>query len=132
MTELSKNTELQQSCITDVSKSVLISDKCELDFLKWYEEKYISVEKFLKDYEPKQLFESLHYSFKLTLIIEFLDSTEIFIDCGYYAKNLLCSGIESPKLKIGFISLGTTFINRNEAILSAILKANSLYNENVV
>ena len=53
---------------TDVSKSVLITGKCEEDFVKWYEQKYISVEKFFKDYDPKQLFDSLYHSFKMNLI----------------------------------------------------------------
>ena len=125
-----ENTALSQ---TSVSKSVLLTDKCKIDFLEYYWKNYIGKTRFLNQKsETEDFFNSLYPTFKNALIIEFLDSIGIYIDSGYYAKKHLCSGIESPNLKIGFISLGTAFLDRNDAVSSAIIKANSLYNENVV
>ncbi len=128
--DINENKALSQ---TSVSKSVLLTDKCKIDFLEYYWKNYIGKTRFLNQKsETEEFFNSLYPTFKNALIIEFFDSIGIYIDSGYYAKELLCSGIESPKFKIGFISLGTAFFDRNDAISSAILKANSLYNENVV
>ena len=131
---MSKSTKPSKALVkTDVSKSVLLTDKCKVDFLEYYWKNYIGKTRFLNQKsETEEFFNSLYPTFKNALIIEFFDSIGIYIDSGYYSKELLCSGIESPKLKIGFISLGTAFFDRNDAVSSAILKANSLYNENVV
>jgi hypothetical protein len=125
------NTDPKPQCVqTDVSVSAFLNGKAKQDFIKWYDKNYISVERFLKDYDPEQLFKSLHEPFKPTLIVEWLDSIGMFIDCGYYAKGKMCSGIESEKFS--FISTGTKHETRREAIISAIQKANELYNAKVV
>jgi len=77
-----------------------------------------------------QDFLKLPESCQNALIIEFFDSVGIFIDCGYYANGKMCSGIESEKFS--FISTGTKHETRREAIISAIQKANELYNAKVV
>ena len=127
----SKNTKtVPESLVASVSVSAFLTGKAKQDFIKWYDKNYISVERFLKDYDPEQLFKSLHEPFKPTLIVEWLDSIGMFIDCGYYAKGKMCSGIESEKFS--FISTGTKHETRREAIISAIKKANELYNAKVV
>ena len=72
-------------------------------------------------------FHSLSETFQNALIIEYLDSVGIYIDSGYYDKNTFCSGISRKKHV--FISVGTDFKTRPEAINAAIEKANEIINK---
>jgi hypothetical protein len=72
-------------------------------------------------------FIKLPQSFQNALIIEYLDSVGIYIDSGYYDKNTFCSGIN--RKKDIFISVGTSFKTRTEAINAAIEKANEIINK---
>ena len=144
---------------TDVSKSALITNKCKDDFINWYDKNYISVERFLKDFNSEQLFDTLHESFKLTLIVEWLDTIGINIvinidvnnradSCDEYCENCDdCYDTWNPEYEYCVYvfdeivnNLNTynsyycddTFESRKTATELAIKKANELYNEKVV
>jgi|SRR6478752_4836064 len=90
-----------------------LTGKCKDDFLNYCKQS----ESFINTYADIYL---------NSLIIEWFDSVGLFIDCGYYAKGKMCSGIESENFS--FISTGTRHETRLNALNSAIEKANELYN----
>ena len=122
MNELSKNTELQQSCITAVSGSVYLTGICAKDF----ENQFCGI--ITKN--------NLELS---AFIIEWLDSKDFFINVEVIKDKMLgyVRGFDSD---ITFTMHGElTNVNsdclkkdiyetRNEATLKAIQKASEVYN----
>lgn len=154
------NTDPKTQCVqTDVSVSAFLNGKAKQDFIKWYDKNYISVEKFLKDYDPEQLFKSLHEPFKPTLIVEWLDSIGINITIGIDVNNSAnscedgCENCDScydtwnpeyeyciyifTEIENNLNDYSTSFSENNfqsrkDALENSIQKANELYNAKVV
>lgn len=91
-----------------------LTGKCKEEFLK-----YLDVEEQWFNEEYTELFEN-------ALVVDFFDSVGIYIDCGYYTKGKMCSGVEGSGLE--FISTGTNHNSRIKATNKAIIKANEIYN----
>ena len=126
MPEFSKNTQVPQCVKTDVSKSVLISDKCKLDFEKWLEKQEVSPYKAMFYDVPKIV--------QVSYLIDFFDFIGITVDVMprmneekiIFEPNTFC--LKHEITTEDFIQ----FDQRIDAIISAIQKANVIYNENFV
>ena len=103
-----------------------LTGQCESDFKKWYNENYHEVHHSTHD-SGFEIWLSKNEIMLNQLKILFFDSVGIFIDCGYYAKRKMCAGVEGENF--GFISTGTKYTTRTEAIDSALEKANEIYNQ---
>jgi hypothetical protein len=111
------NTQLPQS---SVSVSAGLSGKAKVDFEKWLDNQNVAPYKVMFYDIPKIV--------QHAYIIEWLDSVEIYVDCGFYANGRMCSGLESTKYELGFRTTGTKCTTRQEAINYAITEAVKIYN----
>ncbi len=124
MTELLKNTQVPRCDKTDVSKSVLISDKCKLDFEKWLDRQSVA--------PYKVMFYDIPIAVQIAYLVEWFDTVGLNIytkprfHYGGLSFDGFIDGIEISKIKTEY------FKTRNEAFLKAIELANVFYNENFV
>ncbi len=118
---------------------MILNGKCKEDFIKWYDKNYISVERFLKDFDPEQLFNTLHESFKPTLINDFFDSVGMHIKTYPHLRDgqvVFCSSFCYLDERHIDNEINSTFYNgklfysltRLEATNEIIKKANLIYN----
>ena len=124
MTELSKNTPMPQCVKTDVSKSVLISDKCKLDFEKWLDKQEVA--------PYKVMFYDIPIIVQISYLIEWFDvvGLNIYTKPRFHYGGLsfdgFIDGMEISKIETEY------FKTRTEAFLKAIELANFFYNDNFV
>ena len=124
MTELSKNTQVPQCDKTAVSKSVLISDKCKLDFEKWLDRQNVA--------PYKVMFYDIPIVVQIAYLVEWFDvvGLNIYTKPRFHYGGLsfdgFIDGMEISKIETEY------FKTRNEAFLKAIELANVFYNDNFV
>jgi|VirMetMinimDraft_7_1064189.scaffolds.fasta_scaffold175117_2 hypothetical protein len=124
MTELSKNTQVPQCDKTTVSKSVLISDKCKLDFEKWLDRQNVA--------PYKVMFYDIPIVVQIAYLVEWFDvvGLNIYTKPRFHYGGLsfdgFIDGMEISKIETEY------FKTRNEAFLKAIELANVFYNDNFV
>lgn len=131
------NTQLPQS---SVSVSAFLNGKAKQDFEVFQIHRSLAItnadrlENYKLDFKDLEPYSHhiwrMDEVYLIALIIEWLDTTGMFIDCGYYAKGKMCSRIESENFS--FISTDTKHQTRKEALIEAIKKADELYNAKVV
>ena len=124
MKNTSKNAELPQCDKTAVSKSVLISDKCKLDFEKWLD---------IQSVAPyKVMFYDIPIVVQIAYLVEWFDvvGLNIYTKPRFHYGGLsfdgFIDGMEVSKIETEY------FKTRTEAFLKAIELANVFYNENFV
>lgn len=99
---------------------MIITGKSKRTFLKWLK---IRVNSTLHEIDNIEFWFNLQdESFKITLIIEWFDSVEIYITSDYFELN---KGFYSEILDSNFAIVKPT---RQEALNEAIKKANEYYN----
>ena len=124
MTKVSKNTQVPQCDKTAVSKSVLISDKCKLDFEKWLDGQNVA--------PYKVMFYDIPIVVQIAYLVEWFDvvGLNIYIKPRFHYGGLsfdgFIDGMEISKIETEY------FKTRTEAFLKAIELANVFYNENFV
>jgi|GEM_PF-5381529 len=124
MKDVSKNTEPQQSCITAVSKSVSISDKCKLDFEKWLDKQEVA--------PYKVMFYEIPIIVQICYLVQWFD----VVGLNIYTKPIFhygglsfegsIEGREISKIETEY------FKTRTEAFLKSIELVNVRYNDNFV
>lgn len=120
-TEKDQNEALNK---TDVSKSVLISDKCKLDFEKWLDRQNVA--------PYKVMFYDIPIVVQIAYLVEWFDvvGLNIYTKPRFHYGGLsfdgFIDGIEISKIETEY------FKTRTEAFLKAIDLANVFYNENFV
>ena len=124
MTNISKNAEMPQCDKTAVSKSVLISDKCKLDFEKWLDKQNVA--------PYKVMFYDIPIVVQIAYLVEWFDviGLNIYTKPRFHYGGLsfdgFIDGMEISKIETEY------FKTRTEAFLKAIELANVFYNENFV
>ena len=124
MNELSKNEQTPQCDKTAVSKSVLISDKCKLDFEKWLDRQNVA--------PYKVMFYDIPIVVQIAYLVEWFDvvGLNIYTKPRFHYGGLsfdgFIDGMEISKIETEY------FKTRTEAFLKAIDLANVFYNENFV
>ena len=110
--------------IVPVSKSVLISDKCKLDFEKWLDKQNVA--------PYKVMFYDIPIIVQIAYLVEWFDvvGLNIYTKPRFHYGGLsfdgFIDGMEISKIETEY------FKTRNEAFLKAIELANVFYNENFV
>ena len=108
---------------TDVSKSVLISDKCKLDFESWLEKQEVA--------PYKNMFFDIPKIVQTSYLVDFFDEIGITVDIIprmneeeiVFEPNTFC--LKHEITTEDFVQ----FNKRIDALISAIQKANLIYNE---
>lgn len=108
---------------TDVSKSVLISDKCKSDFESWLEKQQVA--------PYKNMFFDIPKIVQTSYLIDFFDEIGITVDIIprmndeeiFFEPNTFC--LKHEITTEDFVQ----FNKRIDALISAIQKANLIYNE---
>jgi len=115
------NTQLPQS---SVSKSVLVSDKCKLDFEKWLDKQNVA--------PYKVMFYDIPVIVQIAYLVEWFDIVGLniytkprFHDGGLSFDGFI-DGMKISKIETEY------FKSRTEAFLKAIELANVFYNDNFV
>lgn len=134
MNTYKNNTQLPQS---SVSVSAFLNGKAKQYFLDYYWKNYIGKTRFLNQKsETDEFFNSLYPTFQNALIIDFFDSSGVFISIIpiiYQNERLNCFHVEINNKFVGQKRIHSrNFNSRTEAILRAVEFANVLYNERVV
>ena len=124
MKNTSKNAELPQCDKTAVSKSVLISDKCKLDFEKWLDRQNVA--------PYKVMFYDIPIVVQIAYLVEWFDvvGLNIYTKPRFHYGGLsfdgFIDGVKISKIETEY------FKTRTEAFLKSIELANVFYNDNFV